>query len=133
MRARLALAVLVVLSVTGVGRAADRHWETGRWASVDVERRMFDFGPGASGFGGPRSAAPSMRAMADVRRYTLETDTLTIEFRDVVAIGHRSVDAVVGESVTFALDKKTIYVKDADGAEHKFSVSKKTVRPKSAA
>ena len=38
----------------------------------------------------------------------------------------RSVDAVVGQPVTFALEKNTVYVKDADGAEHKLRVTKKS-------
>jgi hypothetical protein len=43
------------------------------------------------------------------------------------------VEATVGQAVTFALEKKTIYVKDGDGVEHKFSVTKSTIKPKRAA
>jgi hypothetical protein len=118
-----------------MGRAADRHWQTGTWASIDVKRQLLDFGPGTSGFGGPpNNAAPNMKAMADVRVYTIETDVQVIVFKNVVPVGRRSLeDAVVGQPVTFALDKKTIYVRDADGVEHKFTITSNTIKPKRAA
>jgi hypothetical protein len=107
--------------------AADRHWETGTWTDVSVTRQMVDFGPGSTPFNrGP--AVPTMRAMADVRIYVIETETLHLELKDVVQINKRSLDAVVGQPVTFALDKKTIYVRDSDGTEHKLRVTKQTTR-----
>jgi hypothetical protein len=130
MRTWLFGVLLALTTVTGLGQAADRRWQTGVWANIDIKRQMLDFGPGASGFGGPPNAAPPMRAMADVRVYTIESEERRIEFKDVVAVGRRSVDAIVGQPVTFALDKKTIYVRDADGIEHKFSVVKNTVKLK---
>ena len=70
-----------------------------------------------------------MRAMADVHTYIIEAGDLRFELEDVVQVGRRSVDAVVGEPVTFAVEKKTVYVRDADGAEHKLRLTKKTKRP----
>jgi hypothetical protein len=134
MRTCLAGMFLALIVVTGVGRAADRRWQTGVLADIDITRQVMDFGPGASGFGGsPNTAAPSMKAMADVRVYTIETDVQRIEFKDVVAVGRRSLEAVVGDTVTFALEKKTIYVRDTAGIEHKFSVTRNTIKPKRAA
>ena len=40
-------------------------------------------------------------------------------------IGSRSVDVTVGTSVTFALEKNTVYVRNPDGTEHKLRGMKK--------
>jgi hypothetical protein len=125
---RLAILFAVVMaSVTG---AAERHWQTGKWIDVDVKRRMVDFGPGSSPFGGGQRSSPSMRALADVRTYVIETDGLRLELEDVVQINKRSIDAVVGLPVTFALEKSSVYIRDSDGIEHKLRVTKKTTKPK---
>jgi hypothetical protein len=124
----------VCLLAAGASRAAERHWQMGRWADIDVKRQLLDFGPGASGFG-PPNAAPAMRAMAEVRVYVIETDDLRLELREVVPVGRRSIgaqiDARIGEEVTFALEKNSVYVRDADGTEHKLRVTKKTERQRS--
>jgi len=94
---------------------------------------MVDFGPGASPFGGNGGGRPpsaSMRAMADVRTYVIETDDLRLELEDVVQVNTRSIDAVIGLPVIFALEKNSVYVRDADGVEHKLRVTKKTNKPK---
>jgi hypothetical protein len=106
--------------------AAERPWQEGTWTDISIKRQMFDFGPGSSPFGQPGGGAPSLRAMADVRVYVIETAELRIEIQDVVPIGRRSVDAEIGDKVTFALDKNTIYIKGVSGIEHKLRVTKKT-------
>jgi hypothetical protein len=106
--------------------AADKQWQTGTWGEIGTKRQIVDFGPGASPFGG-RTSAPTMRAMADVRTYVIETDELRLELSDVVAVGHRSVDATPGTPVTFALQKNKVYVRGSDGAEHTLRVTKKVV------
>jgi hypothetical protein len=63
-----------------------------------------------------------------VRTYVIETEDLRIELQDVVSINKRSIDVVVGQPVTFALEKNTVYIKDADGGEHKLRVMKKGPR-----
>jgi hypothetical protein len=124
--------ILCVLALVPVLHAAERHWQTGKWISVDVKRRMVDFGPGASPFGGGQQrSAPAMKAVADVRTYVIETDDLRIELEDVVQVNTRSIDAVVGLPVTFALEKSSLYVRDSDGTEHKLRVTKKSNKPKS--
>ncbi len=122
-------AIFCSLAVVSRVGAAERPWQTGQWTDVSIKRQMFDFGPGSSPFGQPGSA-PTMRAMADVRVFVIETDSLRIEIQDVVPVGRRSVDAEVGEAVTFALDKNTIYIKGDNGIEHKLRVTKKTSKPK---
>src|SRR5258706_3747901 len=123
------LLILFALLAVSPLSAAERHWQTGKWIDVSVKRRMVDFGPGASPFGGGRPSAPSMRAEADVRTYVIETDALRLELEDVVKVNTRSIDAVIGLPVTFALVKNTGYVGDADGIEHKLRVTKKTNKP----
>lgn len=119
------LALVLVLLFAAVDAAAERRWQTGTWVDVGVKRRVVDFGPGASGFGRPNST-PTMRAMADVHTYVIEAGNLRFELEDVVQIGRQSVEAVIGQPVTFAVDKKTVYVRDADGAEHRLRLLKKT-------
>jgi hypothetical protein len=47
---------------------------------------------------------------------------------DTVPVGRRSVDPIVGTAVTFALEKKAVYVRDEDGREHKLRLTKKVER-----
>jgi len=122
-------AMVCVLASLTVLNAAERHWQTGKWIDVSMKRRMVDFGPGSSPFGGGQRSAPTMRAMADVRIYVIETDAIRLELEDMVQVNTRSVDAVVGLPVTFALEKNSVYVRDADGVEHKLRVTKKTAKP----
>ena len=126
---RSAVAVLMsgVLALAAILSAAERRWQTGTWIDADTKRQMVDFGPSATPFG-RGGATPAMRAMADVNTYVIETADLRLELKDVVAIGRKSIDAVVGAPVTFALEKDTVYVRDADGAEHKLRVTKKAAK-----
>jgi hypothetical protein len=124
-------AIVYVLALVSLVGGAERHWQTGKWIDVNVKRKMVDFGPGASPFGGGQRSAPTMRSMADVRTYVIETDDLRLELEDVVQVNTRSIDAVIGLPVTFALEKNSLYVRDGEGVEHKLRVTKKTNKPKS--
>lgn len=119
-------ALLLVVASLPLGAAA-RKWQTGTWGDVTVKRQIVDFGPGASGFGRP-TTTPQMRALADRRHFVIETDEMRIEAEDMVSIGRRSFDAVTGASVTFAIDKKSVYVRADDGTEHKLRLVKKVER-----
>ncbi len=110
--------------------AADKVWQTGAWGEILTKRQMVDFGPGSSPFGNPTSS-PSMKALADVYVYIIETNDLHLEAEDLVPVGRRSVEVIPGGAVTFALEKKAVYVRDADGTEHKLRVTKKVPRKKS--
>ncbi len=121
----------LLLALTITVAAAEKQWQTGTWGETQTKRQIVDFGPGSSSFGSPKpSSSPSMRAMADVYLYIIETDEMHLELKDVVAVGRRSVDVVPGAAVTFALQKNTVYVRDEDGTEHKLSVSKKVEKAK---
>jgi hypothetical protein len=122
--------MITVLTLAAVASAADRQWQTGRWTKVETKRQMIDFGPSGTPFGGGTSTA-AMRAMADVNTYVLETDDLRLELQDTVPVGRRSIAAAVGTTVTFALEKDNIYVRDTDGTEHKIHVTKKVTKVRS--
>jgi len=129
---RLPLCILALIAVAMTSlAAADKQWQTGTWGDVGTKRQIVDFGPGASPFGGGRTSAPSMRAMADVRTYVIETEDLHLELKDVVAVGRRSIEATPGTPVTFALQKNKVYVRDPDGTEHTLRVTKKVAAAKS--
>jgi hypothetical protein len=115
--------IAVLMALAAVSLAADRHWQTGTWGDFSVQRKMVDFGPGASGFGRPNSS-PAMRAMADVHRFVIETDDVRLELEDTVPVGRRSIEVSVGGMVTFALEKNDVYVRDQNG-QHKLRLVKK--------
>ena len=119
----------LLVAFTAVCGAANRQWQTGTWRDAAIKRKMLDFGPGTSSFDG-RPGGPTMRAMADIRTYVIETDDLRLELEDVVQVNTRSIDAVIGLPVTFALEKNSVYVRDADNVEHKLRVTKKINKPK---
>jgi hypothetical protein len=123
--------LIVLLSMTVTAGAAERPWQTGTWGEVTTKRKLIDFGPGSSPFG-RAGAQPTMRAMADVRRFVIETDEMRIEMEDTVPVGRRSIDPLPGEAVTFAIEKKAVYVRDAEGREHKLRLTKRVDRPRAA-
>lgn len=127
MRSRVLAFPLACLLATAAVHAAERRWQTGTWGEVSTTRQMVDFGPGSSGFG-PPNAGLQMRALANVRVFVIETDEATYELKDTVPINRRSIDVDVGAPVTFAVEKNTVYVRGADGAEHKLRLTKKTMK-----
>ena len=121
--------LVLAAAISAVGLAADRKWQAGTWGEITIKRRVVDFGPGASGFGRPGST-PEMRALADVRHFVIETDEMRLEAEDTVSVNRRSFEAVEGAAVTFAVEKKTVYVRDLDGGQHKLRLLKKVERSK---
>jgi hypothetical protein len=78
----------------------------------------------------PRSSSPGAlpyRSTPEVGRYTIETADSRYTLEDVVPLGGPgSFDLAVkiGESVTFAVSKSTVYIK-GDGAEYRLRLVKK--------
>src|SRR5262245_4927079 len=130
MKHHAAIIGLLLLALTATAAAAEKQWQMGTWGDVTTSRQLVDFGPGSSSFGGAKPQSPSMRAMADVYVYVIETDELHLEMKDVVAVGRRSVDVVPGADVTFAIQKNTVFVRDSDGTEHKLRMTKKLTKAK---
>ncbi len=117
-----------------VGVAAERHWQTGKWVVVNTKRRAVDFTPGVVPHGGTGqvpSPTANLHSNGDVKIYVIETDDLRIELEDVAKANTRSLDAVVGLPVVFALEKNSVYIRDSDNVEHKLRVTNKTNRKKS--
>jgi hypothetical protein len=118
--------VLAFMTVATAAWGAEKTWQTGTWREVKVERPMFTLGgtPSMPNGGVPRSAA----APREKRTYVIETDTLRIEIRQDTTADTPHVDALVGEPVTFALEKNNIWIKDDSGREYRLGVSKKSFK-----
>jgi hypothetical protein len=114
-------AALVAILVLGAQAAADRRWQTGTWTQMGVKRTPFvgnavsDRMP--SGLNKPQTA--------EVATYVIETDDRRYELQALVAIGSDRFDlgVRVGRAVTFAIERKTAYIK-ADEGEHRLLVLK---------
>ena len=119
---RLTLSVIVVSFAVHVW-AADKVWQTGIWRDIKVERPKVVFGvtPNNPNAGVPRSAAA-----AEKRSYVIENDTERFEIRQDATVDTPRVGALVGDKVTFAIEKNTIWIKDGEGHEHRMTVTKKT-------
>jgi hypothetical protein len=125
-RAAFALTVCAVLGFAvgpREGGAAQRAWQTGIWHEVKVERPRVMLGVQSRD---PNSNVPRTAPVREIRTYVIETGRLRLELRQEVAADVPRIDAMVGDRVTFALEKKTVYIKDEDGKEHKLTVRKQT-------
>ena len=103
----------------------ERAWQAGTWRDVRIVRPRVVFGVSHD----PRPGSPAP-AIAEVRTYVIETDDLRLELKESTTADARRIDATVGEAVTFALEKNTVYIKEADGAERKLAVTKKITKTK---
>jgi hypothetical protein len=125
MKRRIGPGVASLALIVAGGFAAERSWQTGTWADVRTTRPRVVFGLGPTPNGpGPRT--PPTATL--VRIYVIETDVWRFELTDVAPASSRIVDAVVGEAVTFAVDKKTLYVRDRNGLEYRLRVTKKLTK-----
>jgi hypothetical protein len=125
MKRRIGPGVAWLALIVAGGFAAERSWQTGTWADVRTTRPRVVFGLGPSP-NGPRPRTPPTATL--VRIYVIETDVWRFELTDVAPPSSRIVDAVVGEAVTFAVDKKTLYVRDRNGLEYRLRVTKKLTK-----
>jgi hypothetical protein len=116
--------VAVVLVSATLASTVDRAWQAGTWKDVQVKRPKVVFGvaPADPTSGGFRPPPPTR----ETRLYVIETDDLRLELKQDATVDTPRLDVLVGEPVTFAIEKNTVYVKDAKGHETKLSVTKKT-------
>jgi hypothetical protein len=119
-----ALTFAVLMTANAWTAGAERAWQTGTWRDVRVVRPKVVFGVAR-----PRVGSPAP-AITEVRTYVIETDDLRLELKETAPADARRIDATVGEAVTFALEKNTVFIKEADGGEHKLSVAKKITKTK---
>ncbi len=112
-----------VLVLTAGIAAAEREWQTGTWREYTVERPKVSFSIQPRD---PNSNLPRTTAAREVRTYVIDTATHRLELRQDATSDTPRIDVIVGESVQLAIEKKTVYVKDTDGKEHKLSLRKMT-------
>lgn len=112
--------VLLAIAVVA-GSAAERTWQTGTWREIRVTRPRVVIGLQPS----PHGPGPHTPTMTVVRTYVIEGDDQRFELTDIAPASRRTVDALVGEKVTFAVQKNTIYVRGQDGFEHRLRITKK--------
>jgi hypothetical protein len=113
--------VAVLVGLIGVSIAsAERQWQKGTWreAKVNRPRVMFNVQPR-----NPNSNLPPTAQTREIRTYIIETTAFRLHLRQDTTADAPRIGALVGEPVTFAVEKKTAYVRD-DGKEYKLSVTK---------
>jgi hypothetical protein len=103
--------------------AAERQWQTGTWRDSKIERPKVLFSVQTRD---PNSNLPRTAAAREVRTYVIENSTHRFELRQDATVDTPRIDVLLGQPVTFALDKKTVYVRDSEGKEHKLSLRKQT-------
>ena len=123
MSTRRALIALILCVISCAALMAERQWQSGTWREAKVERPRVLFGVRSQD---PNSNLPRTAPAREIRTYVIETDTLRLELRQDATVDTPRIAVLVGEPVTFALEKKTVYVRDEDGKEHKLSVRKVT-------
>jgi hypothetical protein len=106
--------------------APERHWQSGICTDAGV---MHDLTVGQARVGstpfGPRSPA-NPPTTPEVATYVIETQDDRIEIKDILPVGVGSLNLIVGDRVTFAVTKRTVYIRDAKGHEYRFRLTKKT-------
>jgi hypothetical protein len=118
-------AIGVVFLLCSIAGAADspRRWQRGTWSEVKITRPKIVIG-----------VQPKLRpgqtppAMTLIRTYVIDTEDLRLELKEPSPPPRRSVEAMVGHPVTFALEKNTLYVRDDDGTEHRLQITKRQER-----
>jgi len=114
------LVALFVLTLS----AAERQWQTGKWADAGINRSPLVADPRSGSSSGLR--IPNRPSTPEVARYVIETDDARYTVEDTVALGNSSFDLAVkvGERVTFAVSKNSVYIR-GDGNEYRLRLLKK--------
>ena len=124
-RALVVLFALGVVAGSVAVAAKDRAWQTGIVRRIEVTRPKFVFGPTAA----PGAAGPAPLPSTTVNRtYTIETDALRLEVKETTTTDAPALDLDIGDVVTFAIEKNTVYIREANGKEHPLRLVKKSPR-----
>ena len=120
----LAFVLVICFSATWAW-SAERVWQKGTWRDVQVKRPKVVFGvaPNSPNTGAPRTSPP---AAQEIRTYVIETDTKRFELRENATVDTPRIGVLVGEPVEFAIEKKSVWVKDLDGHEHRLTLVKES-------
>jgi hypothetical protein len=117
------LLVAVVCALCAGVAAEERKWEKGTWRETKIERPKVMFGVQPRD---PNSNVPRTAAAREIRTYVIDTGKHSLELRQDATVETPQIDAVIGDTVLIAVEKKTVYVKDSTGKEHKLSLRKQT-------
>ena len=123
MTRRLFTAAIICAVAGAIVTAEARQWQSGTWRDMKIDRPKVLIGVQPRD---PNSNLPRTAAAREVRTFVIDTGTHSLELRQEATIDTPQIDVAIGEPVVFAIEKKTVYVKAADGKEHKLSLRKKT-------
>ena len=124
MSRRLLALLLCVIAVSTA--LAERQWQKGTWREAKINRPRVTFNVQPRD---PNSNLPPAAQTREIRTYVIETQTLRLHLRQDATADTPRIGVLVGDPVTFALEKKTVYVRD-DGREYKLSVTKQEKIPR---
>jgi hypothetical protein len=123
MTRRILFAAIICAAVGVAAIAEERQWQSGTWREAKIERPKVLFSVQSRD---PNSSLPRTAAAREIRTFVIDTHTHRLELRQDATVDTPRIDALVGQPVVIAIDKKTVYVKDAEGKEHKLSLRKQT-------
>jgi hypothetical protein len=109
---RSGFVAVLTCSVAVAAVLAERQWQTGTWREAKVDRPRVVFGVEPRD---PSSSLPRTAAAREVRTYVIETAAERLELRQEATVDTPRIGVRVGEPVTFAVEKKIVYVRDEDG------------------
>ena len=120
-RAWLAAIVCVIFSIAAI--AAERQWQKGTWRDSKIERPRVLFSAQPRN---PNDNVPHTAGAREIRTFVIDTSTHRLELRQDATVDTPRIDVLIGEPVSIAIEKKTVYVKDNEGKEHKLALRKQT-------
>jgi len=120
-RAWLAAIVCVIFSIAAI--AAERQWQKGTWRDSKIERPRVLFSAQPRN---PNDNVPHTAGAREIRTFVIDTSTHRLELRQDATVDTPRIDVLIGEPVSIAIEKKTVYVKDNEGKEHKLTLRKQT-------
>ena len=123
MTKRILLAAILCAAVGATAIAEERQWQSGTWRETGIERPKVMFSVQSRD---PNSSLPRTAAAREIRTFVIDTRTHRLELRQDATVDTPRIDVLVGEPVVIAIEKKTVYVKDGEGKEHKLSLRKQT-------
>lgn len=117
------IALTALVGWAAVLPAAERQWQSATWRDFQVERPkvLFNVQPR-----NPNSNLPHTAVAREIRTFVVETSTHVLELRQDATVDTPHIDVVPGQPVRIAIEKKTVYIKDGLGKEHKMSLRKQT-------
>ena len=115
--------LLICALLDAMAIAAERDWQSGIWREAKVDRPKVSFSVQPRD---PNSSLPRAATAREIRTFVIETSTHRLELRQDATVETPRIDVLIGEPVVIAVEKKTVYVKDGEGKEHKLDLRKMT-------